>query len=341
MAGRVRLRFAGVEVEFVDRDVAVAWLEEVAERGTGLPVVIYGPEGCGKTALLRQAALLLEEHGYHVVYVDPLAERLEERIYHSPSIRGVVREALSMLPDPYSRIAEAAVDIAAYLMRRLSRPRLALLADDVFQAIGVERAEAYVKMLLNLVEHPPGDYERIVVLVASSEGVSRRRIGRHMWALTLSMWNMGRAGFEALYGRLPGQKPGFEEAWRWAGGNPRMLEQLYVSGWDVDVVVGMMVEAKGLEELVKRLSVEELRVLKEAVNDPDVLFEAYPETERLVEELVEKNLVVRLGSRNPSLWVDEPPPERDEELGIGRRYAWQTPIHREAVRRLLGRSPSI
>lgn len=341
MANRVRLRFAGVEVEFVDRDAAVSWLEDVAKKGTGLPVVIYGPEGCGKTALLRQAILVLEQHGYHVIYVNPLAERLEELIYQSPPIRKVVREVLSLAPQPYSRIAEVAVDIVAYLMRRFSKPRLALLLDDVFQAIGVERAEAYVKMLLNLVEHPPGDYERIVVLVASSEGVTRWRIGRHTWALTLTMWNMGRSGFSELYDKLPGPKPRFEEAWRVTGGNPRLLEQLYAADWRVGTVIEMLVEAKALEELVKKLSAEELDALKEAIDNPDALFEKYPVTERLVNELVERNLVVRLGSRDPSLWVDEPPPERDEELGIGRRYAWQTPLHREAVRRVVEGGPAI
>jgi len=33
-------------------------------------------------------------------------------------------------------------------------------------------------MLLNLIEYPPGEYEKIVVLVSSSEGVTRERIGR-------------------------------------------------------------------------------------------------------------------------------------------------------------------
>jgi hypothetical protein len=36
--------------------------------------------------------------------------------------------------------------------------------------------------------------------------------------------------------------------------------------------------------------------------------------------------------RDPYFWVDAPPPERDPELGIGKNAAWQTPIHREAVR---------
>ncbi|MEM1599103.1 MAG: AAA family ATPase, partial [Pyrobaculum sp.] len=39
--------------------------------------------------------------------------------------------------------------------------------------------------------------------------------------------------------------------------------------------------------------------------------------------------------RDPWFWVGELPPEKDLELGIGRRVAWQTPLHREAVRRAL------
>ncbi len=59
------------------------------------------------------------------------------------------------------------------VLRRLRRPRLAVLLDDVFQAVGVETAEGYVKMLLNLIKYPPGDYERIFVMVASGEGLAR------------------------------------------------------------------------------------------------------------------------------------------------------------------------
>jgi hypothetical protein len=34
-------------------------------------------------------------------------------------------------------------------------------------------------------------------------------------------------------------------------------------------------------------------------------------------------------------WVDEPPLEKDPEIGVGREVAWQTPLHREAVKRAL------
>ena len=62
----------GVETVFVDRDRALAQLEEWAEKSTAYPVVIFGPEGCGKTAFLRQAASALREFGFEVFYLHPL-----------------------------------------------------------------------------------------------------------------------------------------------------------------------------------------------------------------------------------------------------------------------------
>jgi predicted AAA+ superfamily ATPase len=54
---RITLELApGVETEFVDRDRALAQVKEWAERRHRFPIVIFGPEGCGKTAFLRQAA---------------------------------------------------------------------------------------------------------------------------------------------------------------------------------------------------------------------------------------------------------------------------------------------
>jgi len=58
--------------------------------------------------------------------------------------------------------------------------------------------------------------------------------------------------------------------------------------------------------------------------------------EDLIKELVERNFIVYfLHERSPHLQVDEPPPEKDPELGIGKHVAWQTPLHREAVKKAL------
>ncbi len=326
-------------VTFSDRRVALERLERIAEEGTYPVYTLYGPEGCGKTALLKQAILVLEEHGYQVVYVNPTAGSISEALYYTPGLGEIVRAAVHAVPEPYSSLVELMLEAASLALRRLRRPRLAVLADDVFQAIGFDKAELLVKRLLNLIEYPPGDYERIVVLVASSEGVARERLGRHRWTAIYSIWNLPREGFAELYSQVPGEKPSFEHVWALTGGNPALLARLYALDWRVDELLESIVEEKGLEELVSRLDSRMLEVLWDAIRDPDILFHRGGEesVSRLRRLLIEYNLVSRVPMRSPHLWFDTPPPGRDEALGIGERYAWQTPIHREAVRWALER----
>jgi len=77
---RVRLRFGGGFVDFVNRDAAVRTIAELGERGTRFPVIIYGPEGCGKVALFKQAVEVLRELGYAVIHINPLAERIDDKV---------------------------------------------------------------------------------------------------------------------------------------------------------------------------------------------------------------------------------------------------------------------
>jgi len=322
----------GVETEFMDRDRALAQVAEWAERGTRFPVVIFGPEGCGKTAFLRQASVMLRDLGYDVFYLHPLDKVFAAEV-DDPDVKtlfaDLVRKTLE--DERWGRLALAVFDLTREILKKRRR-KIAVIADDVFQAIGLDKAAAYVKGLLNMIEHPVYSYENIVVLVATSEGVSRREIGRHFWAELRPMWNMPKEGFQQLYDRLPGPKPPFEEVWRWTGGNPRMLGRLYESGWDVEeVVLRLMREKELTAEFVRRWG----RWLEAAVEDPETLWTG-DVPEELVKELEARNLIVyNMYDRRPSFWIDAPPPERDPELGIGKNAAWQTPIHREAVGRAL------
>jgi len=331
---RLKLRFAGLEVEFADRERALQQVSEWAERGTWHPVVVFGPEGCGKTAWLRQAAELLRGEGYEVFYLHPL-DKLVYAEVSLPSVREAFAELArkAFAEEAPGRIAWAVFDFVRELLKA-RKSKVAIVADDVFQAIGLEKAAGYVKGLLNTIEHPLYSYENIVVLVATSEGVSRGEIGRHRWADLMPMWNMSREGFEQLYRQVPGPKPSFEEAWRITGGNPGVLAQLRMAGWRPEKVVEALAERKKLAALLLSLSSEEREWLRQAVEDPDTLFarERLP----LMEKLVELNLVIDSVPRRESwLWIDEPPPEKDPDLGVGRRVAWQSPLHREAVRRAL------
>jgi len=48
-SARARLSFApGLEVDFVDRERALKQLEELAEKGTRFPIVVFGPRGAAR-----------------------------------------------------------------------------------------------------------------------------------------------------------------------------------------------------------------------------------------------------------------------------------------------------
>jgi hypothetical protein len=149
--GRIRLPFAPeLEVEFVDRRRALEQVIEWSERDTEYPVVIFGPEGCGKTSFLKQIAEILREGGYDVIYVDPINMSF---IAHT-DVREVVwklGEAVGDIINGRVKLAMLASHLARELLARWRKRRIAVLADDVFQATGLERAGIYVKGLLNLI----------------------------------------------------------------------------------------------------------------------------------------------------------------------------------------------
>jgi hypothetical protein len=330
---KVKLTFTPeLEIEFIDRERALKQVEELAEKGTRYPLVVFGPEGCGKSAWLKQAVEVLRETGYETLYIDPLHRTFIAYSDIKDIIRKLSEATTEVIGVAEVKLATLVIDAVKELIGIWKKERVAVLIDEVFQAIGLNKAEIYVKSLLNLIEYPPKSYEKIVAIVVTSEGMTRKEIGRHRWASLRPMWNMSRKGFEELYEKIPGLKPEFEDIWKLTGGNPDALSKLYQAEWNVNRVITELINSK---EITSSFIEKWKYWLDEAVKDPDILWRANVPDE-LVRELIAKNLIVyNMYDRDTWFWIDEPPLERNPELGIGKHVAWQTPLHREAVKRAI------
>ena len=146
------------------------------------------------------------------------------------------------------------------------------------------------------------------------------------------MWNMSKEGFREFYDKIPGPKPSFEDAWIWTGGNPRLLSQLHQAKWNVDEVVKRIIVSR---EITAHFTGKWRGWLEKIVEDPRWHMDANA-PENFINKLTTKNLIVYyMYNRNEKFWVDPPPRNREPEIGIGRYVAWQTPLHREAIRKTL------
>jgi len=296
---RVKLLFTlGLMIEFTDREKALKQAYEFGERGTRYPVVVFGPEGCGKTAWLRQSVEIFRELGFETIYVNPLHK---EFITYT-DVREVIQKFVEVVGEVTGiaqlKLATLTTLTVRELLTRWRKRKVAILVDDVFQAIGLDKAEIYVKELLGLIEYPPESYECIVVIVATSEGVTRWRIGRHRWAWLIPMWNMCKEGFRELYDKIPNPKPPFEDVWRLTGGNPNTLSQLYQVNWDFNIIIKNLIEEK---QLTPTFTSRWRGWLEKAVEDPDTLWSSEV-PEELINELEARNLIIYfLRDRDPVL----------------------------------------
>ena len=312
---RIKLNLLpGLEVEFADRDGALRQVEDWAREGTRWPIVVFGPEGCGKSAFLWQAFVMLRDLGYDVIYVDPLHRFFTAHTDVDEIARRLADAASETIGVAQLKLATLAIDAVKELLARWGRRRVAVLVDEVFQAIGVDKAGIYVKSLLNLIEYPPRSYEGIVAAVATGEGVTRWEIGRHSWAHLTPMWNMAKEGFRQLYDKISRPKPPFEEVWRWTGGNPNLLLELYMRSWSVDAVVKALIRDK---ELTSSFIAKWRGWLEEAVEDPRGLVE--PRRPRRVDQTADGEEPYSIQHvRQRPLFLGRPAPTR-ERPGAGHR----------------------
>ncbi len=332
---------SSIEPSFVDREKEISSLRNMASRTGSTPVYIYGPEGCGKTRLLRE--LISRFTSYFgddavAIYIDALErDSIDAALYTSRGL-ALAREVLVSLAERYAgRVGEALANSIMTLLekalvnRRIRDNYILIAVDDVTGAIGVDRVEWYLKWLYEAMKKLGSHGPRAInIVVATSEGPSLDSVVRHTYTHALLMWNLDRRSFEELFHLL--DPPGsvvYEEVWSILGGNPRQLVELaYRYGWALDML------RKALRARIKRIVEEIARqglgdMLDLAASDVSFLDRVRDEPERmekigrLVKILVEKNLIIYKD------WITLSGEQilEDRSLGIGKRYAWQLPIY--------------
>jgi len=322
-----------VKTPFVDRASEMRYLLELAERGSPLPLFIYGPEGCGKTRLLEELREEAKRRGYLVLYVDA-KERDHRRALRGSSreIAEVALEVLTAAGSLGTALAWALARVIDLYDRRLRfrGRRVLLMVDEVVEGIGLSDVERYAKALHDLVRELVEERgaESVLAIATTSEGSSRELLSRHGYLRLSYLWNLDEASFTELARALGAPSTVVERVFELTSGNPRALIDIATLGWRTDQWLEALYAERVRPLRYERVVVERVRELEEAIEDPDALAHADPALRRL---LVEKNMVMYLG--HPLTPETRPRPRRG--LGIGEEFAWQLNAYRILAKRLV------
>lgn len=335
-------------IRFIDRVKELKALNEYCSRFRATPLYIYGPEGCGKTRLLREFTRRFNDFFMDgvAVYVDALEDRDIRKALASSLPIDVLNIGLEASMDllqqsiplgqALSRSISLIIDkIAEKVFRKSLKDKYILITvDDVVRSIGLGKVEYYTKWLYEVMWRLEEEYKpkAINLIATTSEGVSLNLITRHRHVGVNFIWNLDKESFKELFYELkPPSNIYFEDVWRILGGNPgKLIELMGRYYWEIDKMVFDYVwRAKGI---IKRIIEEGLREeLAIAIEDPDSIMGKPTRNMAKVENiLVEANMLIRVG-----IPLDYSEIKPDLEIGLGREYAWQTPLYREALRKAL------
>jgi len=221
---------------FINKEAELQWVREYARRSHATPFVIYGPEGCGKTALALEAVRRFSSWyaGGIALYIDGKARRAAEAVKSNVNIGDVLAEVGGLAGSVGRSAARLAVWLLGKIVEKIAErfaPMNILVVDELFSAVGVSEGALAVKYAKELGDRvlrskkaelgeipKPLAEASVSYLIFSSEGSSRRELSRHNWAHIALMWNMGERGFQQL-GEILGA-PDFSAAWRLCGGQP-------------------------------------------------------------------------------------------------------------------------
>jgi len=327
------------EPRFINRVEELKTLEKLATSITTLPIYLYGPEGCGKTRLLKE---FIKRFNGIAVYIDALeGESIEKALITNPVIKELREFAKEVLPGISGTIGAYLANKIASILEKVStkisikdKPLL-IAVDDVTRAIGLSKIEWYVKWLYELIKKLWEDYKpkSILIIATTSEGQSLDLILRHTYASTRLIWNLDQKAFNELIQELnPPNQAAIEDLWRVIGGNPRaLIEIAYNYKWNIDTWLNVL-KRKLAKTLITIRSRNLVKELKYVIENPDTIHDKpSPKMEELYKLLIEENLFIY--KYMPTLNGGEIP--KDPNLGIGKYYAWQIPAYRQILKELL------
>jgi len=327
------------EPRFINRVEELKALEKLATSITTLPIYLYGPEGCGKTRLLKE---FIKRFNGIAVYIDALeGESIEKALITNPVIKELREFAKEVLPGISGTIGAYLANKITSILEKVStkisikdKPLL-IAVDDVTRAIGLSKIEWYVKWLYELIKKLWEDYKpkSILIIATTSEGQSLDLILRHTYASTRLIWNLDQKAFNELIQELnPPNQAAIEDLWRVIGGNPRaLIEIAYNYKWNIDTWLNVL-KRKLTKTLITIRSRNLVKELKYVIENPDTIHDKpSPKMEELYKLLIEENLFIY--KYMPTLNGGEIP--KDPNLGIGKYYAWQIPAYRQILKELL------
>ena len=334
------------EIEFVNRVAEIEELRNWCSMRRATPMYIYGPEGCGKTRLLKEFVRNFNKFFIKnaiAIYIDALESESIDKAILVPKTVKLSKEILESIVEKFtgfnigkvlsnsiSTILEKAV-----LEKRIRDNIVLVVVDDVVKVIGLERIERYVKWLYELMWKIRDKYrpKAINFIVTTSEDKSLKLVERHRHTYIVMLWNLDKNSFKQLFYKLnPSNKVDFEEVWRLFGGNPGKLIELAENyNWNTEIMINTYSEKvrKVLREIVGKGLEEELKILVEDPDNADKI-----STEKMgevVKTLVKYNMFMYVGLLLTGLRKPKP----DSQMGIGKYFAWQIPLYKNIFKTML------
>ncbi len=317
----------GVRTKFIGRDKELKVLYNRLDVVNPSPIVLHGPIGSGKTALLRALTYLANKEGVVTVLIDTSRPYTKESIkffgavgtyYHAfEVIRSLTKEVDGVGVKGIVRRVTSAISLIA--SNYGFRGRLLLIIDDLHRVMSKDEVINYCKSIYEWIKW---DLSTLVDSVLTVITVPHYILGnRYLFkreVVPSLLWNLRRCEIIKL-AKAVGKPLSIDDddIWYLTGGNPGALEWLINLNWDVRKWL-KYVDYGPLSTAREHVGITELRRLAE---DPDSNYDVASVLEDL-------GLMIKV---NREFLISDY--GKNLELGMGNEWAWQIPTYPHLILR--------